>query len=331
MNWIAKLIGHRWAVCSLLFFATTINYIDRQILSLLKPILDDQLHWTNAEFGMVNSAFQGAYGVSLLVFGWLIDKYGTKIGYAISIAAWSLAAMGHALVGSVGGFLWARVALGLGEGGNFPAAIKATGKKIMVVNGNAVAPRTAHEIDGIIRAVGGSCVDGSILRVTSKGKSELRLYVSGPEAAALTQINDEILKIRVVGEKIGNASALKMCYGAFTKGALALGVELLLASHKLGVADEVAAEFEDTQPEVYKWILGRTIGMAPKAYRYVPEMLEVATTFEDAGMTRRMLEGAADMFEMLAKTPLAAETPEESKEKGRTGKEIVKALAAGAA
>ena len=126
MNMIAKLIGHRWAVCALLFFATTINYIDRQILSLLKPILDDQLHWTNAEFGMVNSAFQGAYGVSLLIFGWLIDKYGTKIGYAISIAAWSLAAMGHALVGSVGGFLWARVALGLGEGGNFPAAIKAT-------------------------------------------------------------------------------------------------------------------------------------------------------------------------------------------------------------
>ena len=126
MNLIAKLIGHRWAVCALLFFATTINYIDRQILSLLKPILDDQLHWTNAEFGMVNSAFQGAYGVSLLIFGWLIDKYGTKIGYAISIAAWSLAAMGHALVGSVGGFLWARVALGLGEGGNFPAAIKAT-------------------------------------------------------------------------------------------------------------------------------------------------------------------------------------------------------------
>jgi 3-hydroxyisobutyrate dehydrogenase-like beta-hydroxyacid dehydrogenase len=212
------------------------------------------------------------------------------------------------------------------------AAIKATGKKIIFVNGNAVAPRTALEIDGIIRAAGGACVDGSILRVTTKqGKSELRLYVSGPEASVLTQINDEILKIRVVGEKIGNASALKMCYGAFTKGALALGVELLLASHKLGVADELAAEFEDTQPEVYKWILGRTVGMAPKAYRYVPEMLEVATTFEDAGMTRRMLEGAADMFEMLAKTPLAAETPEESKERGRTGKQIVQALAAGKA
>ena len=126
MNLLARLIGHRWAVCALLFFATTINYIDRQILSLLKPILDDQLHWTNAQFGMINSAFQGAYGISLLLFGWFIDKYGTKIGYAVSIGAWSLAAMAHALVSTVGGFFWARIALGLGEGGNFPAAIKAT-------------------------------------------------------------------------------------------------------------------------------------------------------------------------------------------------------------
>ena len=124
MNAIARMIGNRWTVCALLFFATTINYIDRQILSLLKPILDEQLHWTNAEFGLVNSAFQGAYGISLLGFGWFIDRFGVKIGYTVSIAAWSVAAMGHALVGSVGGFFWARVALGLGEGGNFPAAIK---------------------------------------------------------------------------------------------------------------------------------------------------------------------------------------------------------------
>ena len=124
MNAIARMIGNRWTVCALLFFATTINYIDRQILSLLKPILDEQLHWTNAEFGLVNSAFQGAYGISLLGFGWFIDRFGAKIGYTVSIAAWSVAAMGHALVGSVGGFIWARVALGLGEGGNFPAAIK---------------------------------------------------------------------------------------------------------------------------------------------------------------------------------------------------------------
>ncbi|MEO5769621.1 MAG: MFS transporter [Polyangia bacterium] len=116
--------NYRWVVVALLFLATTVNYIDRQILSLLKPILDEQLHWTNEQFGQVNAAFQGAYAVGLLVFGALIDRWGTKIGYAVSIAAWSLAAIGHALVGSIGGFFYARVALGLGEGGNFPSAIK---------------------------------------------------------------------------------------------------------------------------------------------------------------------------------------------------------------
>ena len=117
---------YRWIICGLLFFATTINYMDRQILSLLKPMLDENLHWTSTQFGAINAAFQAAYGISLFLFGWFIDKFGTKIGYAVSIAAWSLAAIGHALVASVGGFFVARIALGLGEGGNFPAAVKAT-------------------------------------------------------------------------------------------------------------------------------------------------------------------------------------------------------------
>jgi MFS transporter, ACS family, hexuronate transporter len=117
--------ARRWLICALLFFATTINYVDRQILSLLKPILDGELGWTNAQFGQVNSAFQAAYAIGLLGFGVFVDRFGTRIGYAISITAWSLAAMGHALVGSVHGFVAARVALGLGEGGNFPSAIKA--------------------------------------------------------------------------------------------------------------------------------------------------------------------------------------------------------------
>ena len=122
----AGVVGrYRWLVCALLFFATTVNYMDRQILSLLKPILDNELRWTNTQFGTVNAAFQAAYAVGLLSFGALIDRVGTKIGYAVSIAAWSLAAMAHALVGSVNGFFAARIALGLGEGGNFPSAIKA--------------------------------------------------------------------------------------------------------------------------------------------------------------------------------------------------------------
>ncbi len=118
--------NYRWVVCALLFFATTINYVDRQILSLLKPILDTQLGWSSTQFGAINSAFQAAYGISLFIFGWFIDRYGTKLGYAVSILAWSLAAIGHSLVFTITGFLIARIALGLGEGGNFPAAIKAT-------------------------------------------------------------------------------------------------------------------------------------------------------------------------------------------------------------
>jgi ACS family hexuronate transporter-like MFS transporter len=122
----AAVTNYRWTICALLFLATTINYIDRQILSLIKPILDTELRWTNEQFGVVNSIFQGVYGIGLLIFGWFVDKYGPKIGYAVSIAAWSLAAIGHSFVSGLTGFMIARASLGLGEGGNFPSAIKAT-------------------------------------------------------------------------------------------------------------------------------------------------------------------------------------------------------------
>lgn len=121
-----KVGNYRWTICTLLFLATTINYVDRQILSLVKPILDEELGWTNEQFGIVNSVFQGAYGFGLLFFGWFVDRYGAKVGYAVSIVAWSLAAMGHSLVSTVTGFMIARATLGLSEGGNFPSAIKAT-------------------------------------------------------------------------------------------------------------------------------------------------------------------------------------------------------------
>lgn len=116
---------YRWLICLLLFLATTVNYFDRQILALLKPMLDKDLGWSNEEYGAVNAAFQGMYAIGLLVFGVLIDRFGSKLGYALSIFAWSVAAVSHAAAASVGGFTAARMALGLGEGGNFPSAIKA--------------------------------------------------------------------------------------------------------------------------------------------------------------------------------------------------------------
>jgi len=123
---VARTVGrYRWVICTLLFLATTINYIDRQVLALIKGTLDTELGWTNAQYGQANAAFQLAYGVSLFLFGWFIDRFGVKIGYAVSIAAWSVAAAAHALVGSATGFMVARAGLGLGEGGNFPSSIKA--------------------------------------------------------------------------------------------------------------------------------------------------------------------------------------------------------------
>jgi ACS family hexuronate transporter-like MFS transporter len=121
-----KIGNYRWTICTLLFLATTINYVDRQILSLVKPILDVELGWSNEEFGIVNAVFQGAYGFGLLFFGWFVDRYGAKVGYAVSIIGWSFAAIGHSVVSTVTGFMIARASLGVSEGGNFPSAIKAT-------------------------------------------------------------------------------------------------------------------------------------------------------------------------------------------------------------
>jgi ACS family hexuronate transporter-like MFS transporter len=121
----AKIGSYRWTVCALLFFATTINYIDRQILGLLAPTLERAIGWSEVEYGYIVVAFQAAYAIGLIFFGRLIDRYGTKIGYSISITIWSFAAMAHALATSAFGFGAARFALGIGESGNFPAAIKA--------------------------------------------------------------------------------------------------------------------------------------------------------------------------------------------------------------
>lgn len=117
--------GFRWTVCGLLFAATTINYMDRQVLGILAPTLEKSLGWNEIEYARIVMAFQAAYAIGLLGFGRLIDRIGTRHGYAVSIFAWSVAAMAHALARGVWGFGVARFALGLGEAGNFPAAVKA--------------------------------------------------------------------------------------------------------------------------------------------------------------------------------------------------------------
>jgi len=118
--------GYRWTICALLFAATTINYIDRQVLGILAPTLQRDLGWTETQYGDIVSWFSFAYAFGFLGMGRLLDRVGVRKGFAAAIVAWSLAAMSHALAATAAGFSYARAALGLGESGNFPGAIKAT-------------------------------------------------------------------------------------------------------------------------------------------------------------------------------------------------------------
>jgi len=114
----------RWSICALIFFASTINYLDRQVIATLKPTLQGLGIWDENGYSNVVLAFQTAYAIGLLVAGRVMDRLGTRKGFSLSVALWSVAAMAHALVSSVTGFSIARFALGLGEAGNFPACIK---------------------------------------------------------------------------------------------------------------------------------------------------------------------------------------------------------------
>ena len=210
------------------------------------------------------------------------------------------------------------------------AATRAAKKNLIYVDCNAIAPSTGKEIERLITEAGGTFVDAGIIGPPPRGKAKTRLYVSGPDAALLSeQIVDDQLRVRVVGERIGDASAVKMCYASITKGALALGVELLVAARKLGVEQALEAEFRDSQPDLYDWIVNRSVSMPPKAYRWVPEMQEIAKTFEDIGMTPRIMQGASDMYELIAKTPLGRESPEDARKQGRGGPDVIKGIADG--
>jgi MFS transporter, ACS family, hexuronate transporter len=120
-----KIGRYRWTILSLVFFATTINYLDRNVISLLKDdYLEKQFNWNETDYANIVIAFQLAYALGMLGVGWFIDKVGTKLGYAVSLIVWSFAAIGHAFAGNTAGFMVARGFLGVSEAGNFPAAIK---------------------------------------------------------------------------------------------------------------------------------------------------------------------------------------------------------------
>ncbi len=126
----SRRMGIRWWICTLLFLASTINYMDRALVGVLKPTLQKELGWNEIDFSNVIFWFQVAYAAGYLFAGRLIDLIGVRIGYALAVVFWSLAAMAHSLAQTVFGFGMARFGLGLAEGGNFPAAIKSVERMV---------------------------------------------------------------------------------------------------------------------------------------------------------------------------------------------------------
>ncbi|WP_435417017.1 MFS transporter [Parerythrobacter aurantius] len=117
---------YRWGIVALLFFATTVNYIDRTMLGLLKPDLALELGWSEDDYGNIVTAFQAAYAIGFLIFGAIIDRFGPRIGYAIAIAVWTVGHVAHGFSSSIAAFMASRVVLGLGEAGHFPSVVRAS-------------------------------------------------------------------------------------------------------------------------------------------------------------------------------------------------------------
>ena len=188
-------------------------------------------------------------------------------------------------------------------------AIKATGTDLLYVDCNAIAPATACSVADAIGAVGARVADVGIIGPPPR-RPGTRFYASGPNAGEVEELARYGLDVRVIGDQIGQASGLKMCYGALTKGLQALGTELLVAAHAMGLDQVLADEQAGSIADVRNWLEQSTPTMPPKAYRWVGEMEEIAKTFEDVGLTPLMFQGAAEMYRFIAGTPIGKETPE---------------------
>ena len=191
---------------------------------------------------------------------------------------------------------------------------------------NAIAPSTTQKIGSIVGAAGAVFVDGGIVGpAPGKGKPP-RLYVSGANADLLLPLGGPELNIVPLGPEVGRASAVKMCYAALTKGTMTLDTAVLLAATRLGVYDDLKAELAGSQPAVLKRMESRVPWLAADAERWTGEMEEIAATFGAAGLPANFHRAAADIFRLLAASPLAAET-RESADRDRTLDEAVRCFA----
>jgi len=206
------------------------------------------------------------------------------------------------------------------------AALRAGGRSTLLVDCNAIAPTTVQEIATVIEGAGGRFLDGGIIGPPPRGGAKTNLYVSGRGAAVLEQLAGPQLRVHVLGDGRADASALKMCYSALNKGTQALWLEALIAAQRLGVADHLERQLQQSQAERLSWALGQFPILPPKAYRWVPEMEEIAKTMASSGISSKVYDGAADTYRFVAASEIAKETPE-NRDRSRTGSDVVRMLA----
>lgn len=205
-------------------------------------------------------------------------------------------------------------------------ALRETDTRLTYADCNAIAPQTVRKLGEVIMSAGGTFVDASIIGPPPRIPGATRFYASGSELEAFLALNRYGLDVRPLGDEVGLASAIKMCYASLTKGLTALCTELLTAAERLGVSDALTAEFRLSQSALFERMEKGLPSMPPKAKRWIGEMEEISATFEHVGLTPKILAGAADMYRFVGETHLA-ELPPEARDKFPTLEELIAILA----
>ncbi|HAT34217.1 MAG TPA: 6-phosphogluconate dehydrogenase [Rhodospirillaceae bacterium] len=196
--------------------------------------------------------------------------------------------------------------------------IKSSGKNLIYADCNAIAPATAQEVQAIVEPAGARFVDVGIFgNPPTPEKNGTRYYASGPDAAEFGRLRNQGLTVIECGAEIGRASAIKMCFASVTKTMIAMMAETVVAAKALGVYDEVVHELSGNQTDGFNWAAKRVISTPPKAYRWVAEVEEIGKTFETVGLPGATCTGGAEMFQLIADSPLGEETVE-NRQRGTT-------------
>ena len=205
-------------------------------------------------------------------------------------------------------------------------AVKATGTDLLFAECNAIAPSLSAEMQKVLDEGGARYVDASIIGPPPRNGSSPRLYVSGDNATEMVQLRDFGLDVRNLGDQLGRASGIKMCYAAMTKGTAALHTELLIAAEKMGLSEELMVEFTNGHQSVVDRMESWIPSMPAKSRRWVSEMEEIEATFRDLGLTPNIFKGVADMYRMVGATSLGDENPE-TRDTNRNLAETVRIIA----